>query len=35
MNRAFRNVQGTATTPVEEWRYEALVAAIERGSITD
>lgn len=35
MNLAFRNVEGSATMPVEEWPYEALVAAIERGSITD
>ena len=35
MSSAFRNVEGSPTLPVEQWPYEALVAAIERGSISD
>jgi len=35
MSIAFRNVEGSPSMPVEKWPYEALVAAIERGSISD
>lgn len=35
MSTAFRNVEGSPTMPLEEWPYEALVAAIERGTIRD
>lgn len=35
MTTAFRNVEGSSQTPVEQWPYEALVAAIERGTIRD
>jgi DNA-binding transcriptional regulator YiaG len=35
MSIAFRNVEGSPTMPVEQWPYEALVAAIERGAISD
>lgn len=32
---AFRNVTGSPDLPVELWPYEALVAAIERGTLQD
>lgn len=32
---AFRNVAASPSDPVETWPYEALVAAIERGSLSD
>lgn len=35
MSVAFRNVEGSVDAPVEHWPYEALVAAIERGTIGD
>jgi DNA-binding XRE family transcriptional regulator len=35
MSTAFRNVEGLPTMAVEQWPYEALVAAIERGAISD
>ncbi len=35
MSVAFRNVEGSPTTPVAQWPYEALVAAIERGTLQD
>ena len=35
MNIPFRNVEGAVSDPVWEWPYEALVAAIERGTLTD
>jgi DNA-binding transcriptional regulator YiaG len=35
MSVAFRNVEGSPATPVEAWPYEALVSAIERGTISD
>lgn len=35
MTTAFRNVEGSAAMPVERWPYEALVAAIERGTLRD
>lgn len=35
MSAGFRNVQGSPDQPVEEWPYEALVATIERGTLTD
>lgn len=35
MSVRFRNVDVDPSTPVEEWPYEALVTAIERGSIGD
>lgn len=31
----FRNVDASPDDPVESWPYEALVTAIERGTITD
>lgn len=35
MSEPFRNVLGSAGQPVEQWPYEALVAAIERGTLGD
>lgn len=35
MSLAFRNVEGSPALPVREWPYEALVAAIERGTLRD
>lgn len=35
MSAAFRNVEGTAELPVARWPYEAIVATIERGTLTD
>jgi DNA-binding transcriptional regulator YiaG len=35
MSVAFRNVEGSPDLPIEHWPYEALVAAIERGSVGD
>lgn len=35
MSAAFRNVDVDPSSPVEDWPYEALVAAIERGGIGD
>lgn len=35
MSHGFRNVEVPADAPVERWPYEALVTAIERGTITD
>lgn len=35
MSVRFRNVEVAQGTPVERWPYEALVAAIERGTVTD
>ncbi len=35
MTFAFRNVEGSPADPAERWPYEALVAAIERGTISD
>lgn len=35
MSTAFRNVEGSPALPLEQWPYEALVAAIERGTIGD
>lgn len=35
MSTAFRNVEGSPAMPLEQWPYEALVAAIERGTIGD
>ena len=35
MSVAFRNVEGSTDLPVEQWPYEALVSAIERGTIGD
>lgn len=35
MSLAFRNVEVLPNTPVELWPYEALVTAIERGTVTD
>ncbi|MCK9249370.1 MAG: helix-turn-helix domain-containing protein [Solirubrobacteraceae bacterium] len=35
MSVASRNVDGTEGRPVEEWPYEALVSAIERGTLRD
>lgn len=35
MSVAFRNVEGSPDLPVERWPYEALVAAVERGTIGD
>lgn len=35
MSIAFRNVEGSPDQPVETWPYEALVAAIERGTLRD
>lgn len=32
---AFRNVEGSPDLPVDQWPYEALVAAIERGTLRD
>jgi hypothetical protein len=32
---AFRNIDASPTDPVESWPYEGLVAAIERGSLSD
>lgn len=35
MSAPFRNVDVDPSAPVEDWPYEALVAAIERGGIGD
>lgn len=35
MSVAFRNVEVPAGTPVAEWPFEAIVATIERGTISD
>lgn len=35
MTVAFRNVEGSPAQPVDQWPYEALVAAIERGTLRD
>ena len=35
MSLAFRNVEVPLDTPVDLWPYEALVTAIERGTVTD
>jgi len=35
MTLAFRNVDADPSDPVETWPYEALVTAIERGSVRD
>lgn len=35
MSLSFRNVDADPRDPVETWPYEALVAAIERGSVRD
>ena len=35
MRFQFRNVDGDSSDPVEAWPYEAMVAAIERGTIHD
>jgi DNA-binding transcriptional regulator YiaG len=35
VSTAFRNVEGSPRSPVEDWPYEALVTTIERGTITD
>lgn len=35
MSVAFRNVDVADGAPVEEWPYEAIVTAIERGSLAD
>ena len=35
MTVAFRNVDADPGAPVEEWPYEALVTAIERGTLGD
>ena len=35
MSLTFRNVEVPDGAPVEQWPYEALVAAIERGTVTD
>jgi hypothetical protein len=32
---SFRNVDADSSDPVETWPYEALVTAIERGTIHD
>lgn len=35
MAMSFRNVDADPSSPVEEWPYEAIVIAIERGGVTD
>ncbi len=35
MSLALRNVEVPQDTPVDQWPYEALVTAIERGTVTD
>lgn len=35
MTLSFRNVEGEPSDPVSSWPYEALVTAIERGTVTD
>lgn len=35
MNLQFRNVDADPAGPVQQWPYEALVTAIERGTISD
>lgn len=35
MTLTFRNVRAAPSDPVRSWPYEALVAAIERGSVSD
>jgi hypothetical protein len=35
MTLSFRNVEADSSDPVEAWPYEAMVAAIERGTIHD
>ena len=35
MTGAFRNLDVPDGTPVEQWPYEAIVTAIERGTVTD
>ncbi len=35
MTVAFRNVDVAPGTPVAEWPYEAIIATIERGTISD
>ncbi len=35
MSVRFRNVEVPVDAPVEQWPYEALIAAIERGTISD
>jgi DNA-binding transcriptional regulator YiaG len=35
MSVRFRNVEVPDDAPVEQWPYEAIVTAIERGTITD
>ena len=35
MSLSFRNVEANSSDPVETWPYEALVTAIERGTIHD
>ena len=35
MSLSFRNVDADPSDPVEAWPYEAMVAAIERGTIHD
>lgn len=35
MTDTFRNVNGSSRLPVEQWPYEALVSAIERGTLAD
>lgn len=35
MSLQFRNVDADPAGPVEQWPYEALVTAIERGTISD
>lgn len=35
MSVAFRNVEVALAAPVEQWPYEAIVTAIERGSLAD
>lgn len=35
MSIGFRNVEGTPELPIGQWPYEALVATIERGTLSD
>ena len=35
MTVSFRNVEADPSDPVESWPYEALVTAIERGSVSE
>lgn len=35
MSVGFRNVEGSPEQPVAQWPYEALVATIERGTLSD